>query len=195
LRLIDKLMVGGIFWVGWLALYVVVNNLDYSQRIKRTPAIGLDMAVPFVPEWIYFYLSTYVFVFLPVVFVSSAQWFNRVVLGYVFVTATCHLIYLAWPSSVQRADMINPHRLSERLIAGFQQTCRPYNNFPSMHMAYVVLCVCLAFRLQPIALGVALAAWAFLIALSTLLTKQHYIADIAGGLFVGAVAYSLVGAV
>jgi len=58
---------------------------------------------------------------------------------------------------------------------------KPYNCFPSLHVAQ---CFLAAFTCHRVHRGVGFAAgvWASLVALSTLYTKQHYVADVVAGI-------------
>ena len=56
----------------------------------------------------------------------------------------------------------------------------PYNCFPSIHVAHSVVSALACFRVHQ-RLGLLTIACAALVAISTLFTKQHYVADVVAG--------------
>ena len=74
----------------------------------------------------------------------------------------------------------------------FQKTCKPYGNFPSMHVGLSVPVVAANFLAGGPVIGSIMLLWAVLIAVSTLYTKQHYILDVLAGVVGGLVISTLV---
>ena len=66
----------------------------------------------------------------------------------------------------------------------------PYNCFPSLHVAYAYVSALTCYRVHR-GVGVIAAIWAALIGVSTLYTKQHYVADVIAGALAAFVAYAL----
>jgi len=65
---------------------------------------------------------------------------------------------------------------------------RPYNCFPSLHVAYAFLAALTCYRIHR-GLGIAALVYAALIGISTLYTKQHYVVDVVAGALLAYVAY------
>jgi membrane-associated phospholipid phosphatase len=63
-----------------------------------------------------------------------------------------------------------------------------HNCLPSLHVAQVYLAA-LSCNLVHRGVGKAALAWATLVALSTLFTKQHYVLDVVAGFALGLAAY------
>jgi membrane-associated phospholipid phosphatase len=66
----------------------------------------------------------------------------------------------------------------------------PYNCFPSLHVAYAFVSALTCSRVHP-GVGAAAALWAALIGVSTVYTKQHYVADVIAGALEAYAAYLL----
>lgn len=66
----------------------------------------------------------------------------------------------------------------------------PYNCFPSLHVAWACVSALTCYRVHR-GVGIVAALWAALIGVSTLYTKQHYVADVIAGALAGYVAYPL----
>jgi hypothetical protein len=107
------------------------------------------------------------------------------------ISVVASLIHAAFPSKIERRENLDTGALSGRMLGLFQKTCKPYGNFPSMHVGLSVPVVAANFLAGGPILGSITLVWAILIALSTLYTKQHYILDVLAGLFAGVVIFGL----
>ena len=63
---------------------------------------------------------------------------------------------------------------------------QPYNDFPSLHTSLSTVIAIHWWRFDR-RIGILAAIWTALIVASTVLVKQHYLADVAGGLVLAAV--------
>ena len=66
----------------------------------------------------------------------------------------------------------------------------PYNCFPSLHVAHSFVSALACYRVHR-GVGLGAATCASLVAVSTLFTKQHYIADVIAGILLAFVAYAI----
>jgi membrane-associated phospholipid phosphatase len=176
----------------WLAQYFAINRIA-SPRCPRIRSItALDRALPFVPAFAGIYLSACFFDLLPFVLIASPDLFWRTLTGYALITLVSSGIHWAFPSQVDRPSGPRPTSLSLACLIAFQATCRPHGNFPSTHVAFAMLSASTALVLGGPVVGGLCVLWAGLIALSTLLTRQHYCLDVAAGVGVGVCAAALV---
>jgi membrane-associated phospholipid phosphatase len=175
----------------WLGIYFGVNRLRITPRRRLDSAIPLDRKIPFVPQLVLIYFSTYVFVIQPFIILSKARQFYWMLTSFASITVIYSLIHATVPSQIQRMEKFDTNGFSSKLIALFQQTCKPYGNFPSMHVALSVPVVGANFHAVGPFMGSIAFVWAVLIALSTLLTKQHYILDVLVGLLGGILVFAL----
>ncbi len=165
----------------WLLQYFLINNIETPRRQRFRPSTALDALIPFVPGFILVYLTTYLFGILPALMISDRALFIRLGVTYGVITLVAAVIHVAFPSSIVRVDVSGERGLSHRLIACFQHFAKPYGNFPSIHVAFSVLTVFTGFMVAGAPVGVLFFVWALLIALSTLVVKQHYVLDVVAG--------------
>ena len=177
--------------LGWLGVYFFVNRLQVEPQRRLDLAMPLDGKIPFVPQLILVYFSTYIFVIQPFIILSEARQFYWMLASFGSITVIASLIHATVPSKIERNEILDADGLSGKLINLFQKTCKPYGNFPSMHVALSVPVVGANFIAVGSTAGIVTLVWAILIALSTLFTKQHYILDILAGLVGGVLIYSL----
>jgi membrane-associated phospholipid phosphatase len=177
------------------AVYFGIGRLPLhrSTELLRT---SLDDAIPFWPWTAWCYLPFYVGVFLLAIGgLRRRALFDRTARSVVLVMivgAICHLtIGAEYPRPVLRPPYSG---LSATFMAWVQSVDAPGNVFPSLHVAHTTMLSILLIRDRPVLGRVALLL-ATLLALSTLTTKQHFLADVVSGYvlaFIG-VAWALRG--
>lgn len=175
----------------WLTIYFFVNRLQVEPQRRLDLAIPLDREIPFVPEMVLVYFSTFVFVIQPFIILTESRQFFWMLASFGSITVIASLIHVIVPSKIERIEKLDADGLSGKFIDLFQKTCKPYGNFPSMHVALSVPVVGANFIAAGPTVGSVTLVWAILIALSTLFTKQHYILDVLAGLIGGTLIYSL----
>jgi membrane-associated phospholipid phosphatase len=163
--------------------------VDPQRRLDL--AMPLDGRIPFVPQLALVYFSTYFFVIQPFIILTEARHFYWMLASFGSITVIATLIHAIVPSKIERNEILVADGLSGKMIDLFQKTCKPYGNFPSMHVALSVPVVGANFLVAGPTAGSISLVWAILIALSTLYTKQHYILDVLAGLIGGVLIYTL----
>ena len=166
---------------GWYAAALPAHDLT-------TP---LDRAIPFVPEAVWAYELVYLVPFLPAVLARDWHRVNRAFLALTLAHVSATAVYLFFPVAFQKP--VPGGSLSERLLSlEYAADFTPgANNLPSLHVAFAWI-LFLACRCQglpeageALLLGVAAAITA-----STVLVKQHLVADSALGLLWALAAWS-----
>ncbi|MEP6504097.1 MAG: phosphatase PAP2 family protein, partial [Betaproteobacteria bacterium] len=108
-------------------------------------------------------------------------------------TALGTLVFAAWPLRVGFAVETISQPLFATLAAWLHAVDAPYNQWPSLHVAYcVVAWPALRDALPTAVARIALAGWLLLVIASTVFTHQHCLADVAGGAMLGALAWRAV---
>ena len=177
--------------LGWVGVYFFVNRLQVEPQRRLDLAMPLDRRIPFVPQLALVYFSTYIFVIQPFIILTEARQFYWMLASFGSITVIASLIHATVPSKIERNEILVADGLSGKMINLFQKTCKPYGNFPSMHVALSVPVVGANFLVAGPTAGSISLIWAILIALSTLYTKQHYILDVLAGLIGGVLIYTL----
>ncbi len=177
--------------VGWLILYFFVNRLQVKPGRRINFGIALDQKIPYWPKFALVYFSTYIFVVQPFFILAQARLFTWMVVSFLSISVFASLIHAIIPSKIERVEQVSMGGVVGWMLDLFQKTCKPYGNFPSMHVGLSVPVVAANFMVAgPVAGSVALV-WAVLIALSTLFTKQHTILDVLAGVAGGIVVFTL----
>lgn len=191
LTLSVRLQILALTLLAWVAIFFAVNWRHVEPHRRLVLATSLDRRIPFVPAWAPIYFSTFLFVLHPFIILTDKRQFYWTLASFVTITLVSHLVHAAVPSQVLRVEKLDNLGASGWMIKAFQFICKPYDNFPSMHMGLSVPAVGAGYMVGGPLVGSLMAAWAVLIALSTLFTKQHYIWDVLVGALGGVVIYLL----
>ena len=191
---IKKLFSKGIFGTGWknaviclaLAVAVYFTN-DIYALLNHGPAVinlrtSLDAALPVVPIFVIPYVSLNPFVYATLVLflLFRTRIFQSACLAMLVTWFISFGFYYFLQSEVLRPALIGTDLLT-RMIQNVYAGDNPYNDFPSLHTSISTILAIHWFRFDR-RIGIAVAVWTVLIVASTVLIKQHYVADIGGGL-------------
>ncbi len=169
--------------------YTLANHAAEMAQVQRSLALPFEQAIPFLPWMIIPYASSgplLAWAFFKIRDREALRVYSRRLM---LATVAATLVF-AWFPARFPAIRPTPDNAFLQLAYGLLDASdRPYNQFPSLHIAY---CALLWLALRP-AIGqrgwrAVLACWLLLLAASTLLTWQHSVADVAGGLVLAALA-------
>lgn len=163
-----------------------VFSVRLNERAARCPRpyslkLPLDDRIPFIPAFALHYFSAYILANAGYVGFLTNPHYPKIALGYLTLFASGLLAYWLFPCRVERREALTGRDFSTRLLAGFQRRAKPFNSFPSMHVAYCLFSALMLSRYSPPWLSALCLGWAGLVAAATLFTKQHHLLDVAAG--------------
>lgn len=181
----------------WLIFYFFFNRLKVDPQRRRDFGLPIDKKIPFLPAFAWVYFSIEIFVLHPFLFLSEARPFYWMLSCFMLNTILFSLIHFIIPSKVERLEHDKTGGIAGKMLRQWQKTCKPYGNFPSMHTGFSVPVVIANYMVLGTIAGSITLVWAILIALSTLVLKQHYILDMLAalglGMFTSALTFWLIG--
>lgn len=173
------------------AIYFLIGNARFerSTELLRT---RLDDAIPFIPATAWFYLPIYAGIFVVALACFQTRvHFNRALAGVGVILlaglAGHRLVAAEYPRPLLHAPYGGP---SEAFMAWVQGIDPPGNVFPSLHVAHTSSLALFLHHENP-RLGWVVIALALLLAVSTLTTKQHFVADVVAGFALAALTRTL----
>jgi membrane-associated phospholipid phosphatase len=151
--------------------------------------LPFEKAIPLLPALIFAYLLEFVFFAIAYLMVDDLVFFKKIVLS-VFVCVTLHfVVFLVFPVEYHLRPAVDAGQGWAYLLVDFYYWMDlPYNCFPSLHVSNVVLVSFFMERFRK-GMGWLLQPLAALVAVSVVLVKQHYVADVVAGYFVGWFVY------
>lgn len=163
--------------------YEPLNHATASVHVLRT---SLDAALPFVSLMAIPYLLFLPFVLGTLLLFALKDWarFRTLALAMIFAALAADLAFITFQTYVARPPVAGDD-LGARLVRAIYAGDQPYNGFPSLHVTFSTLCLVAYARWRWRYALAALPLVAAIIA-ATVLIRQHYLADVAGGLALAA---------
>ncbi len=177
----------GALWGFWGLAYMIPNHLD-SRSVDKTWSI-VNLLVPFVDWTVIIYLSVFVLIGIAIVILAKEERGRTTVAALVLIT-THFIIFVLCPTELDRFGL-SPGDNWGWLYQLLWMLDKPRNCFPSLHVSVAVLATLILWRRHAV-LGPVFFSWALAVAVSTLTTKQHYLADVAVGAVLAGAAYIVV---
>ncbi len=159
-------------------MYFILNHGPAVWNL-RTP---LDAALPVVPPFVipYVSLDPLVYFTLIVFLLFRTKIFQSAAVSMLAAFLISYLFYFFFQTEVIRPALTG-NDLFTRMIRDVYAGDNPFNDFPSLHTSVSTILAIHWLRWDRRA-GVVACIWAALIVASTVLVKQHYVADVVGGL-------------
>jgi len=161
-----------------------------ANRPLHTPYIALDRLMPLQPAWMLVYASMYVFVLLPLLIVREPRLFRRAMACYITVLTLAYVGFILYPTMAPRPDTVPGSGFAAWALRQQYSMDWRYNCFPSLHVAHSFVSALTVYRVRK-DVGTIATAWAALIGVSTVFTKQHYVVDVIGGVLIAFAAYAI----
>jgi len=179
-----------ILLVSLVPFYLVIAGRARGSAV-HAPVLALDRLLPLTPTWALVYGALYLFlIVLPVFVVQQDEMIRRTVWAYLTVWTVSYTCFLLYPTFAPRPDEVMGNGFAVWGLRFLYDADPPYNCFPSVHVAHSFVSALACYRVHR-TLGLVALSCASLVAISTLFTKQHYVADVIAGIFLALVAYAV----
>lgn len=178
-----------------LLVLLVPFYLGLADRARTSgphaPALALDHLFPLTPAWAPVYGALYLFlILLPVFVIQQQDAIRRTFWAYIAVWTFSYACFAAYPTVAPRPDFVPGEGFAAWGLRFLYDADPAYNCFPSLHVAHSFLSAFASSRVHR-GLGRFAVSSAALVAISTVYTKQHYVADAVAGTLLAAAAYAV----
>ncbi len=179
--------------INYLALNAAVFGTTYTlsnaYAVAHAPlasvAIAWERTIPFLPWMIVPYMSSGLFFAGSFFWVRTHDQLRVLSQRLLLCTVVACLIFVLCPLRLSSTRPAVDSHLLAPLFAYLNFADRPYNQLPSLHVAYcMVFWSALKLGRTPL-LKVGLSIWLALVAISTLFIYQHHFLDVLSGLLLG----------
>lgn len=173
---------GFLFMVGYFTFgYLAINWFSQQRTFFLDLSFPFEHQIPFVPLFIFGYILVYFSVLLTYLILADWQDWRRAMTSFLLATSVAYLLFLLMPVRMTlRPDLSGMTGIASAVSRFYYLIDLPYNCFPSLHVTYPTLATLLAWRHHRIARWVFMAM-AIIVAISVVLVKQHYVADVVAG--------------
>ena len=186
------------YWFFWISIvfftvYPLCNWLTAKRGTTFSLYIESELSIPFIPEFVWAYLSLYLLFIIPPFFLNPAR---MDVLGKQLVAATifCGVIFLLLPARLGFERTVPDDPFYRSIFANMFAVDLPHNMVPSLHVTFSSLILLSLYRAQQANLPrIIFGTWLVLICASTVLVHQHHLLDVVTGLLVTATFIRFIG--
>lgn len=174
-----------------IPFYLYIGDVLLQGRTLHVPEIALDRMVPLEPAWSVVYGSLFCAAFLPVFVVHQQELVRRTILAFLMIWLIAYACFLAYPTVGPRPPTVAGDGFLAWALRAIYSSDHRYNCLPSLHVAQCFLAALICHRVHR-GVGLACLAWASLVGISTVFTKQHYVLDVVTGVLLAGFAYFVV---
>ena len=169
-------------WVGlaFLCIYPTTNWLAGFRPHHYRLFVMQELGVPFVPAFVWAYLSMYVLFLLPPFFLAPEA-MKRLAKALIRATCVAGVVFLVFPARLGFPRILPDDPLLRSLFATLFAVDPPYNLVPSLHVTYSTAIVLTIAAGAGRKIRILLFSWLALIMASTLFIHQHHLLDVFTG--------------
>ncbi len=179
----EKVLAAVVLTIVTRMLFVALARWSGAHDTASPPwmALPIDAAIPVLPMAVWAYLSWYA---APLLIFWAELWeFRRVIVAVLLAFLACSAGWLLVPAAIERPQLAPSAALSLHALRGLYQIDPPTNLFPSFHAALAAIIA--RTPLGPPVMRWMTRGWMVAICFGCVLTKQHYVLDVAAGIIVG----------
>jgi membrane-associated phospholipid phosphatase len=184
-----------IWGISMAALMPLINKAEIPGKVY-TFKTRFDERIPLILPFIIPYLLYFPYLVLPwaYLFFFEPDIYLEFVVSLGLINMIANFVFIALQTSAPRVEIISED-VNAKLLRWHYGMAKPLNALPSLHVAHS-LCVSIFMILAVPELTLIWVLIAFLISISTLLVKEHYIPDvITGGILGFAIPFLVIGGV
>ena len=186
------------FWfvvisIVFFTVYPLCNWLTAQRATTYHLYIDAELGIPFIPQFVWLYLSLYLLFLIPPFFLRPDQ-MNRLGKQLVAATVFCGIVFLLIPAELGFDRVLPEDPFYESLFSSIFKVDLPHNLVPSLHISFsALILITLLTSVTHLLSKSVFGLWLVLISLSTLFVHQHHLLDVITGLLVAALMFRYVG--
>lgn len=182
----DWLIYGLIMFGVWSGLYFWIAESRIGAE-KHSMLVEFDKMIPFVPEWVWIYLTVYMIFLIPLFGLTERRLLKLVMTSYIVVMLVCYVFFYLYPVEYPR-PLLQVKDFSTWALSLVYKNDKPWNCFPSSHCAMAMMAALVLLEINWV-FGLWGMITALSIGVSTLFTKQHFILDVVAGFGLSILVY------
>jgi membrane-associated phospholipid phosphatase len=182
----DWLIYGLVMFGVWSGLYFWIAESRIGAE-KHSMLVEFDKMIPFIPEWVWIYLTVYMIFLIPLFGLTERRLLKLVMTSYIVVMLVCYVFFYLYPVEYPR-PLLQVKDYSTWALSLVYKNDKPWNCFPSSHCAMAMMAALVLLEINWV-FGLWGMITALSIGVSTLFTKQHFIVDVVAGFGLSILVY------
>jgi len=179
-RLSTFVLWGSLVGLAFFSIYPTTNWLTGLGSRHYSLFFEEELRLPFVPEFIWLYLSMYVLFILPPFLLNPGE-LKRLAKELILATCISGIAFLILPAQLGFSRSLPAEDLYRGIFQSLFSVDQPFNLVPSLHVVYSTsISLALIARANTFVRRL-LSVWLVLIVSSTVLVHQHHLLDVITG--------------
>lgn len=168
--------------VAFFGIYPTMNWWSSIREEHYQLYFSEELQLPFIPEFIWLYLSMYVLFLIPPFALTTAD-LKRLAKELIAATIIAGVSFMLFPARLGFDRTLPSDEFYRVMFQGLFTVDHPFNLVPSLHVVYsTAICLAIMSRVNQFQ-RMCLMTWLLLLTVSTVLVHQHHLLDvITGGL-------------
>jgi len=172
----------------WAVGYLAIASMTEGEKGYQLPMPRWELDIPFLPVFVWIYLTIYPLFLLPFLFIRNKEFFRQFSIAYITVMCICYVFYIFYPVRFLYRPPLAIDSFSSWALSIVYKADNAWNCFPSMHVAMSLLAALTILEVHLVR-GILAILLTVLIAASTILIKQHYIMDVLASMLLMSLVY------
>jgi hypothetical protein len=173
----------GLAGVAFLLVYPTLNWLTSLRARRFHLYVSPELNIPFVPQFIWAYLSMYIVFLLPL-FLLPAERMPALGKQLIAGTALGGLLFLLLPADLGFVREIPSDGLYTNIYKSIFGIDGPHNLVPSLHVVWSCAIILMCADIARPRGRLLLYIWLGTVVISTVLVHQHHLLDVLAGVFI-----------
>lgn len=183
---------GSLVGIAFFGIYPTTNWLASLRSEHYSLFIAGELSLPFVPEFVWLYLSMYGLFLLPPFLLNPAE-LKRLAKELILATGIAGLVFAAFPARLGFPRTLPEDEIYRTIFQGLFAVDHPFNLVPSLHVVYTTAISLAVVSHTDAGIRVLLCCWWGLIVSSTVLVHQHHLLDVVTGVSLAVLMHSFMG--
>lgn len=177
-------MIGIVFFTG----YPLTNYLSSYRQQTWALYLPQELSIPFIPQFIWFYLALYPLLILPLFILNSGE-IKKLSQQLIVATLLAYIIFMILPCHLGFERTLPTQSYYRALFLFLFNIDYPHNLVPSLHVMYSSLIIFTLNKRVTLILQLLLYCVLLGIICSTVLIHQHHLLDVISGLGLSLIIY------
>lgn len=169
-------------WVG-VAFFSIYPLTNWLTSLRETPLhlyFQQELNIPFLPQFIWFYLSMYVLFLLPLLFLLAED-MPRLGKSLIVGTLISGCLFLLFPAVLGFQRVVPASSPYQGLFVAIFSIDHPHNLVPSLHIVFSTSIILALVSRVAWSLRILFISWLIVIMASTMFVHQHHVLDVLVG--------------
>jgi membrane-associated phospholipid phosphatase len=180
---------GLLFTLIFYCIFGGTNYVTTQHGYRIAWAFNFESGIPFVPFFSLVYFSGVILLYLSPFMLRKKRQFIPFLKLITLELVIAAIFFLLLPLALLEHPTISENNFIGMIFTFNDKANLDYNYFPSLHVAFAFTLAFFIAEEKHSWLRILVILWACAVALSTLLTKQHYFVDVIGGMILAIVSY------